>query len=135
LPEVRERIGGQFIQCALHKLPEELPQCDVGLCGDVMEHLPEKWVAGSFAAIASKAPVCYFQICGVIDVWGDRIGERLHLTIKPQAWWLDKMRAHWDVVESAGADGSTFVLIGRNNKTALVPALTGEETDKSEGGK
>jgi len=36
---------------------------------------------------------CFFQISCVPDVMGGLIGEQLHLTVQPYAWWLEQFRS------------------------------------------
>ena len=38
--------------------------------------------------------------CHVPDVWGARIGEQLHMTVKESAWWFEQLVPHWRTVET-----------------------------------
>src|SRR5690606_13000880 len=73
----------------------DLPQRDWGYCVDVMEHIPEERVDDALACIASACRDAYFAIsCAPADM-GELIGETLHVTVKPQAWWEEKLAAHF----------------------------------------
>lgn len=71
-----------------------------GYCTDVMEHLPTDQVDVAIRNMMAAANHIFFQISTVDDVMGERIGETLHLTVKPYTWWLKKLRdlgavIHW----------------------------------------
>jgi len=63
-----------------------------GLCTDVMEHIPPDDIDTVLRNIVLSCRHCYFQISCVPDVMGSLIGEQLHLTVQPYAWWLEKFR-------------------------------------------
>lgn len=68
-------------------------------CFDVMEHIPEERVDAVLEE-ASRHMVLggFFQICTTHDGFGRRIGETLHLTVKPNEWWLEKLGKHFEIV-------------------------------------
>jgi len=71
-----------------------------GYCCDVMEHIPEDKVDRVLVNIMHAAEHVFFQISLVDDVMGAKIGEPLHLTVKPFSWWLAKLTSlgaviHW----------------------------------------
>ena len=71
-----------------------------GYCTDVMEHIPPDEVDRVLANILLSANHVFFQISCQPDIMGERIGEQLHLTVKPYDWWLKKFReqncvVHW----------------------------------------
>lgn len=77
-----------------------LPVTDYGICTDVMEHIPEIHVGAAIANLAlSVKHGCLWSICHVQDVWGSRIGERLHMTVRPHEWWVAELQRHWPVAE------------------------------------
>jgi len=78
-----------------------LPGVDYGLCTDVMEHIPEPHVSEAIAGLAKAVKYgCLWTVCHVPDVWGMRIGEPLHMTVRPHSWWLDRFAQHWRTVET-----------------------------------
>jgi hypothetical protein len=64
-----------------------------GYCCDVMEHIPTSDVPAVLRNILASAQHCFFAISTVDDRMGAMIGETLHLTVQPMAWWLDQLRA------------------------------------------
>lgn len=89
-----------FLVGCLWDLPKSLKKADYGFCADVMEHIPPEYVEKVLAEIARVTRKgVFFQICFRIDHWGDKIGERLHLTVQPPAWWEAKLREYWPYVE------------------------------------
>jgi len=95
LPEYRTLPG----VAPLHKAnlwAGDLPLVNYGICADVMEHIPPEFVDSTLDNIAvSIQRGCLWTICHVKDVWGDRIGTRLHLTIQPEPWWTEKLENYW----------------------------------------
>lgn len=63
---------------------------DVGVCADVMEHIPRDKVDQSLRRIAQYCKHVVFKIDHVANSF---VGETLHLTIKPAQWWIDQMNA------------------------------------------
>jgi SAM-dependent methyltransferase len=88
----------QWLQADLVKpIPKVAPY---GFCTDVMEHLPPEEVNIAIRNMMQSANHIFFQISTVDDVMGERIGEALHLTVRPYEWWLKKFRdlgavIHW----------------------------------------
>lgn len=117
LPEFRNRPGvGALIQASLWD--DELPAVDYGVCTDVMEHIPPAFVDKTIENIASAVRYgCLWSVCHVQDVWGDRIGERLHLTIQPREWWTAQLEQHWyDVKVMYAPKGTTVYWTEHLNK-------------------
>jgi len=80
----------KFIQADLEK---PLPvAAQYGFCTDVMEHIPEDKVEIVLKNIMKAAEYVFFQISTTDDACGVLIGEKLHLTVKPPAWWSLKFR-------------------------------------------
>lgn len=93
---------GPFVTASLWSLPTSLGQFQYGFCADVLEHIPTERVAQTLASIAKHANTAYFQIANFVCHEGDKIGEHLHLTVKPIDWWRDVFAEHW-IVEQAEA--------------------------------
>jgi len=104
-------LDDRFFLASLHELPANLPRADWGFCSDVMEHLPEKWVDSALAGIRKKVDKCFFSISGNPDGWGALIGEKLHLTVKPFAWWEEKIKKYWPVVDRLNTEDTVFIMI------------------------
>lgn len=96
--------GLTFHELCLWDLPPDLT-CDWGYCTDVMEHIPTDKVADTLQAIRGACGEgCFFQIATFKDGFGRRIGETLHETIAPRAWWGEMLGQFWGSVEVAGTE-------------------------------
>lgn len=73
---------------------------DYGISIDVMEHLPTDRVDDALANIrqAVKHSVA-FLISTRPDRGGKKIGQTLHLTVQPPAWWVAQLSKHWGDVQ------------------------------------
>lgn len=108
---LRYDFGDRFIKSSLHELSDAVPGAEWGFCCDVMEHLPTEWVPVALGKMAGKVINCYFSISGVPDSWGPRIGETLHLTIKPAAWWLAVIGVHFRDVRLLHDSGPVYEIL------------------------
>jgi SAM-dependent methyltransferase len=71
--------------------PSEPPAtADYGYCTDVMEHIPPDKVDVTIQNLMRASGRVFFQISTVPDNLGALIGQPLHLTVQPHAWWADK---------------------------------------------
>jgi hypothetical protein len=60
-----------------------------GYCTDVMEHIAPENVDTVINNIMDCVKNAFFQISTVPDNLGAIIGQQLHLTVKPHAWWKE----------------------------------------------
>ena len=79
-----------------HKLVLEDPRyyldkSDFAFCTDVLEHIPPEKINQTLAAIQDRCSYGFFSISYTEDSLGRLIGEKLHLTVKPHIWWLNKL--------------------------------------------
>lgn len=91
---VREALKTQpllsFETCNLIKpIPHH---AEYGYCTDVMEHIPPEWVTTVLVNILHSAQHVFFQISCEEDQCGKLIGEKLHLTVQPYAWWVERLQ-------------------------------------------
>lgn len=99
-----------------------------GYCCDVMEHIPTVDVPRVLLNILSSAQHVFFAISTVDDVMGALIGEPLHLTVQPMAWWVDQLTkvgalVHWSETHdgccaiycTAWHDASEVIKVGKVN--------------------
>ncbi len=106
----------------LNNVPAE--NAAYGYCCDVMEHIPTDDVPKVLRNILGSAQHVFFGISTVPDVMGARIGEDLHLTVKPMAWWMKQITSlgavvHW--TEDMAADGYCLIYCsGWQNAAELV---------------
>src|SRR5690606_5284178 len=89
---------------------DELPSVDYGLCTDVMEHIPEAHVSETIAnlGLAIKNGRLW-SICHVPDMWGKRVGEKLHMTVRPNDWWVTELERYWCTVEVVKTSKGTSI--------------------------
>lgn len=87
-----------FRQANLWNLPDDI-KGNFGVCCDVMEHIPPEKVDDVLANIARAVPTCVFTISFVPDRMGALIGEKLHLTVQSQAWWMQQLNQHFSKVK------------------------------------
>lgn len=81
----QECINLPFIQ---HDLTNPSPvKSEYGFCTDVMEHIPTEDVETVVKNIMDASEKTFFQISTIDDHFGDLVGTRLHLTVKPHDWW------------------------------------------------
>jgi 2-polyprenyl-3-methyl-5-hydroxy-6-metoxy-1,4-benzoquinol methylase len=131
--DVRNALGPQahvlkFSECNLVKpIPHH---AQYGYCTDVMEHIPPEWVTTVLVNILHSAQHVFFQISCEEDQCGKLIGESLHLTVKPYAWWAERLQKlgaviHWSedykthcmIYCSAWVQGDEIVEHGELNTT------------------
>lgn len=85
-----------FVVASLWDLPESLEATDHGYCADVMEHVPPEHVDATIEQIAKRTRVsAFFQIALFEDHFGEQIGETLHLSVFPPAWWRVRLVEHF----------------------------------------
>lgn len=116
-------------------LEERLPvAAEYGFCCDVMEHIPTDRVDRVLANVLAAAQHVFFNISTVDDSCGKLIGESLHLTVKPMAWWAEKFAAlgcavHWAIDRP---DSCLFYVSAWQSGQAVVeagfPLNTADET-------
>lgn len=87
--------GDRFVQCPIWEMPLNR-RYDLGLCTDVMEHIPEEMVPASLARIREACDVVLFKIAMFPSNY---LGHQLHMTIRPSEWWVAQMEAHGGLVE------------------------------------
>lgn len=92
-----EKLRGMGYPCFWASLDSlgEIPDnsFEFGFSNDVLEHIDEKHVDG---ALSEMERVCshrlYLSICPTPSKNKSREGENLHLTVRPKAWWEEKLR-------------------------------------------
>jgi len=90
-------------------LTQSLPvEADWGYCCDVMEHIPESLVDDVLAHISRAVRKgAFFSIAFHPDAFGHYIGRRLHVTVRPQEWWMERLEGHFRHVRHL--DGGLFL--------------------------
>jgi hypothetical protein len=130
-PEVAQACETQRTRLEFHvgDLTRDIPlKAAYGYCCDVMEHIAPADVKAVLRNILASAQHVFFGISTVPDQMGALIGEQLHLTVEPMAWWVKQLTdlgavIHWTkeldgacaVYCSAWYDADEVVKIGRVN--------------------
>jgi 2-polyprenyl-3-methyl-5-hydroxy-6-metoxy-1,4-benzoquinol methylase len=124
-PEIRQacETQAQVLRFVKADLEYPLPVTEeYGFCTDVMEHIPTDKVDQVLDNVLQAAQHVFFAIATTDDVCGKLIGETLHLTVKPYAWWLEQFTKrecliHW----SQEVDGAVlFYVSAWKDVTAVV---------------
>lgn len=88
--DVREKWGQKFSQQCLWEM--EFDRIfDLGVCTDVMEHIPSEKVSAVFERIAQCCKEVVFKIAQHPS-YCDLGGPPLHLTIQSTDWWIQEMK-------------------------------------------
>jgi len=100
----------RFVEGCLWSLPEDLEAAEWIYCCDVMEHIPTHLVDQVLEQVASRMKLGgYFSICLQEDLVGKKVGFPLHLTVKDQPWWEEKLSHHFTILgEDSVSDGLYF---------------------------
>jgi 2-polyprenyl-3-methyl-5-hydroxy-6-metoxy-1,4-benzoquinol methylase len=110
-----EAIKVPFLEC---DLTQPLPiKGAIGLCTDVMEHIPGEAVEIVISNIMESCPDVFFQISTVNDKAGALIGHTLHNTVKPHHWWTGLFRTlGFEVISSLAGEVSSLFHIRRTEQ-------------------
>jgi SAM-dependent methyltransferase len=112
-PEVRQALETQNgrLTFAVCDLTRPIPhKAAYGYCTDVMEHIPPEDVLKVLRNILLAAEHVFFQIACVPDELGALIGEPLHLTVQPPAWWIQQLTGLGAVVHWTASDEQTVMV-------------------------
>lgn len=99
--EVKNVLGKKFSQediCAFK--PKLKVVVDYGICCDVMEHLPVEYTMLALSNMARYCRHIFFSIAHFPDHFGQEIGQELHLTVMPYAWWLDHLKQIGEILDA-----------------------------------
>lgn len=94
-----------------HDLTQPLPlRAEHGFCTDVLEHIPPDEVSAVLDNVLAAARTVLFQVSTVPDAMGALIGQDLHLTVRPHAWWRARLAERANVTyEREAPDASLFI--------------------------
>jgi len=88
----------EFMEASLWELPSTVASADWIYCCDVLEHLPSEQVDAALFQMAKRTKKGGFlQIFLKDEPFGLMIGKRLHLTIQPKEWWIEKISKYWKI--------------------------------------
>lgn len=99
-------------------IPEycHLPQdkFDAAVCIDVLEHIPESDLPETLEYLKEHALTVYFYIHLSDSLHKLPNGEPCHCTVKPAAWWIDKLSAYWNHIEIVNCGKLHLTVIAQN---------------------
>jgi 2-polyprenyl-3-methyl-5-hydroxy-6-metoxy-1,4-benzoquinol methylase len=105
----------RFIEAPLwSRWPKPAMAYDHGFCCDVMEHIPTEYVMLVLDRILSNCRMAWFQIALRPDNFGKAIGQPLHLTVRPFAWWLVRLGTIAKVIEARDLCGDGLYVVERS---------------------
>lgn len=95
----------------------QIDEYEWGISIDVMEHLPTDRVDLALENISLSCSIgCVFLICTRPDRGGKKIGETLHMTVQPAAWWIGMMAKYFhDVKLIRNVIPEYCLIVGRGN--------------------
>lgn len=101
--EVRQAVQGGRLRFEAADLTQPIAHktAEYGYCTDVMEHVRPEDVHTVLRNVMVAAKRVFFAISTVDDKFGEVLGEPLHLTVQPHAWWREQFeslgaRIDWD---------------------------------------
>lgn len=98
-----------FVQACLWEIPF---QARWAYCCDVLEHIPPEHVDAVLKNMDTEN--CYLHIHLKEDKFGKQVGEKLHLTIQPHEWWLEKVSQYWNITDHS-TTGTTSTFYGEKS--------------------
>lgn len=137
-PDVKDKLKDRehsfrFVEADLTKELPEIVSAPYGFCTDVMEHIPPKDVDRVLNVCLRACQHVFFQIATADDICGEMIGHKLHLSVHPFEWWLQKFNErdcviHWSRND---VDSCMFYVSGWITGTAVAGSgLLNTEMDK-----
>jgi SAM-dependent methyltransferase len=84
-------------------------------CCDMLEHLPPKKVEHALVNIRDHADHAFLSIHFGDDMFGRLVGKKLHLTVRPFVWWVEKLRGHGTVRQARDMAGNGVFVIDFNH--------------------
>jgi hypothetical protein len=87
---------------------------DYGFCCDVLEHIPTEYTMLAIQRIVRSCRVSWLQIALEPDVFGQVIGQPLHLTVQPFDWWRDRIASLGELIVARDLCGvGLYVVVTR----------------------
>ncbi len=84
-----------------------------GFCVDVLEHIPPEYTMLCVSRIVEACGTSWLQIANLPDTFGEKIGETLHLTVRPFSWWLIRLATIGNVVDARDLCGRSLFIVER----------------------
>lgn len=116
IPEARDPDARDlpFVEaCLWDNWPAQVGPQDVAYCCDVLEHIPEPLTMLVVERCLQAAPIAVLHIAHEADIMGGRIGQPLHLTIRPFTYWRDHLAEVGDLQEARDLIGHGLYILSR----------------------
>ncbi len=81
---------------------------------DLMEHIPMHLISSSIETISKNCEIFIADVSTIVDKLGDKIGKRLHVTVKPVTWWIEKFAEKFNEVKIIKTFSDGFFVECRN---------------------
>jgi SAM-dependent methyltransferase len=109
-----EAQGLPFVEaCLWDNWPVRVGPQDVAYCCDVLEHIPEPLTMLVIQRCLEAAPIVMLSISHEPDKMGARIGQPLHLTVRPFTFWRDHLAELGDLQEARDLIGCGLYVLRR----------------------
>lgn len=99
--------------CLWDDWPAQVGHQDVAYCCDVLEHIPEPLTMLVVQRCLDAAPLAVLSIAHDPDVMGARIGQPLHLTVRPFTFWRDHLAEIGELQEARDLMGHGLYILRR----------------------
>jgi hypothetical protein len=116
IPEARDPEAKHlpFVEaCLWDDWPSQIEPQDVAYCCDVLEHIPEPFTMLVVERCLQAAPIAVLHIAHDPDVMGKRIGQPLHLTVRPFTFWRDHLAEIAELQEARDLVGRGLYIVRR----------------------
>jgi trans-aconitate methyltransferase len=99
--------------CLWDDWPAKVGPQDVAYCCDVLEHIPEPFTMLVVQRCLEAAPIAVLSIAHGPDKMGERIGQPLHLTVRPFTYWRDHLAEICELQEARDLIGHGLYIVRR----------------------
>lgn len=100
-----------FTQGCLWDLPSQLKPAKWITCMDVLEHLPQDKVDEALRGMSIRMTQGgFFSIYLQDEQFGQKVGQKLHLTVQPASWWIKRISKYFKIDQEFPTDEKTLVL-------------------------
>lgn len=110
-PSIQDKWGHKFVHGYIEDMAWKR-RFDLGICTDVMEHIPPDQVFGALRRIAECCDEVLFKIAHTRCEWR---GLEFHLTVRSPQWWVEQMCAVSGTAERLAPAGTGGISDGRRS--------------------
>lgn len=104
----------RFIEAPLWSNWRVASRFNYGFCCDVLEHIPPEYSMLVCDRILHNCDTAWLQISNRYDEFGPALlGQPLHLTVQPFAWWRDRLASIGTIVDARDLCGASLFVVTR----------------------